>query len=168
MLSVQTILYPTDFSSCSDTAFPVACSLARDNGARLVVLHVTPTSSVYGGTFPGVPTNPEMFEHALEERLRQIQPPALEPNENGASIRIEHVLKTGHALEEIVRTADETGSELIVMGTHGRTGLGRALMGSVAEAVLRTAHCPVLIVRSSASKASAGHAPANLNPISVS
>ena len=60
---------------------------------------------------------------------------------------MEHRLREGDAAEEVLRVADDVGADLIVMGTHGRTGLGRVLMGSVAEAVLRGSRCPVLVVK---------------------
>jgi nucleotide-binding universal stress UspA family protein len=115
----------------------------------------------------GVPTDPKIYQHALKERLRQIQIPGPEARDGPRSgagggageerlrqggtsdpeILVEHRLRAGDAAQEILRTADEVGGDLIVMATHGRTGLGRVLMGSVAEAVLRGARCPVLTVK---------------------
>jgi nucleotide-binding universal stress UspA family protein len=173
MLSIRTILHPTDFSECSEAAFRVACSLARTYGARLLVLHVAPMTTVYGGTMAGVPTDPKIYQHALEERLREIQIPAraevefrshvdggeeeepLRPGvATGPEVLVEHRLREGDAAQEILRTAGEVGCDLIVMGTHGRTALGRVLMGSVAEAVMRRADCLVLTIRSPAREAS--------------
>lgn len=154
--SPRTILHPTDFSEPSEAAFRVACSLSREHGARLIVLHVTPMASVYGGTFPGVPADPEVYRHALEERLRQIQIPGPEadagpgPEDSGtpeSKVLVEHRLREGDTAMEITRAADDVGADLIVMGTHGRTGLGRMLMGSVAENVLRRANRPVLMLK---------------------
>jgi len=160
-LSPWTILCPTDFSERSMMAFQVACSLAREHGARLIVLHAALMVTVYGGTFPGVPLDPAIYQHALEERLRQIQirgpsPIAEAVGPEGApdlgtphpEIQVQHRLWVGDAATEILQVADELKVDLIVMGTHGRTGLGRMLMGSVAESVLRQACCPVLMVKS--------------------
>jgi nucleotide-binding universal stress UspA family protein len=139
MLAIHTILHPTDFSDRSDFAFRVACALARDYGARLVLLHVVaPPVVVYGEGV--VPPQPEYWQERLTEQLHRLEPPA----PNG---RAEHILKEGDAVTEILGTARAVGADLIVMGTHGRTGLARLLMGSVAEQVVRRAACPVLTVR---------------------
>jgi nucleotide-binding universal stress UspA family protein len=139
MLANRTILHPTDFSTSSDYAFRLACSLARDYGARLVVLHVaTPPVVVYG---QGVlPAQPEGYQDELRERLQRLA--AQEP-----AVRVDHRLVEGDAAAEILRLADETKCDLVVMGTHGRTGLGRLLMGSVTQQVVRKAHCPVLTAK---------------------
>ncbi|HZT97099.1 MAG TPA: universal stress protein [Chloroflexota bacterium] len=139
MLPIRTILHPTDFSEYSGYAFQLACDLARDYDARLIVLHVAaPPVVVYG---EGVlPPEPKDYKERLRERLQQvvIQDP---------KIPIEHRLIEGDAAREILRLAGEAKCNLIVMGTHGRTGLGRLLMGSVAEQVVRKAPCPVLTVK---------------------
>lgn len=156
---IRTILHPTDFSACSNAAFALACKLAENLKARLIVLHAAPMATVFGGTFPGVPNDPRIYQHALETRLRQIQIPGPAPGteptnaEVGpeeSTLRVEHRLREGDAAAEIVQVADDMGADLIVIGTHGRTGLRRILTGSVAEAVLRTAHCPVLALKPTA------------------
>jgi nucleotide-binding universal stress UspA family protein len=131
MLSVQTILHPTDFSERSGYAFRLACSLARDRGARLIVLHVMPVPLVQ---------EKRLYREEMAGELSRLGAP-------DARVRVEHRLEEGDAATQILRLAQETGCDLIVMGTHGRTGLGRLLMGSVAEQVLRLAACPVLTVR---------------------
>jgi nucleotide-binding universal stress UspA family protein len=139
MLTIKTILHPTDFSAHSDCAFRLACSLARDHGARVVALHiVTPTvlASPEGVAFP--PTGAD--EDRAQEQLNGLQ-----ASERG--VAVERRLVHGDVPEEILRVAEQTLCELIVMGTHGRTGLGRLIMGSVAEQVLRKASCPVLTVK---------------------
>jgi nucleotide-binding universal stress UspA family protein len=140
MLPIRIILHPSDFSSCSDNAFELASSLARDYGARVVVLHVaTPTTVAYG---EGVlPAEPEWYLDKRRERLQQLvgQKPKL---------AMEQRLVQGDAATEILRVAEDVGCDLIVMGTHGRTGLGRLVMGSVAEQVVRKARCPVLTIKS--------------------
>lgn len=144
MLAMRTILYPTDFSSDAQPAFEVACALASEGGGRLVVLHVErPPLATLGGT-AGVPPLPNEYNRErLGEKLRRIQP-------TRASIAVEHRLEYGDPAAVILKSARESGAALIVMGTHGRTGLRRLLMGRVAEHVLRKASCPVLTVRTPA------------------
>jgi nucleotide-binding universal stress UspA family protein len=139
MLPIHTILHPTDFSKQSEFAFELACSLARDYGAELYVVHVvTPPVVVYG---EGVlPVEPESYQAELREKLNRLR--SGEPE-----VRVLHRLVEGQPVDEILRLAKEIGCDLIVMGTHGRTGFGRVLMGSVAEKVVRTAPCPVVTVR---------------------
>ena len=140
MLAVNTILHPTDFSERSQYAFWLACSLARDYGARLIVLHVVAAPAVVYGEGVVVPPNPEELRAAAQEELDRLQAPR-------ADVRAERRLAEGDAVEETLRVAQEANADLIVMGTHGRTGLGRLLMGSVAEQVVRRASCPVLTVK---------------------
>src|SRR5262249_56532805 len=110
-------------------AFWLACSLARDYGARLIALHVVAVPTVVYGE--GVlPPNPQELRTAAQEQLDRLQAPR-------ADVRAEHRLAEGDAVEEILQVARETHADLIVMGTHGRTGLGRLLMGSGAEQGVR-------------------------------
>jgi len=139
MLPIHTILHPTDFSDRSETAFHVACRLARDYGARLVVVHVK-TSDLLGGEVYAMATNPREIRQELQGKLESIRP-------SDPSIPIEYLLKEGTSATEILRAAKDSHCDLIVMGTHGRTGIGRLLMGSVAEAVVRQAFCPVLTIK---------------------
>jgi len=137
------ILFPTDFSPASEAAFTYACSLARDSGSTLLILHVDNTQFAYLGEGMYVPpptaSNPE-----VERLLREIVP-------KDKSVAYDHRLLVGDvvgsAAVEIMRMAAEEDVELIVMGTHGRGGLSRLLMGSVAEAVVRGAPCPVLTLK---------------------
>ena len=145
MFSPRTILYPTDFSEPSRAAFDIACSLARDYDARLIVAHVRPpTRVVYT---PGIPivVEPEPREEAWNE-LQRIRPA-------NPAVRAEHRLLEGEAVPSILWLAEKEGCDLIVIGTHGRTGLNRVIMGSVAEGVSRGATCPVLTVRAPATTA---------------
>ncbi len=140
MLPIRTILHATDFSAPAEDAFDLACSLARDYGARLIVLHVKPPDVVLDGPYQP-PIDSVAIRKALTDRLHHLQPP------RGCSIAVDYRLEEGDAATEIVDAAKESKSDLVVMGTHGRTGLRRMLMGSVAEAVLRKAPCPVLTVK---------------------
>ena len=143
MLPIRTILHPTDFSERSANAFEVACSLARDSGAGLIVLHVLERPVIaYTGVAmaPPAPGPSEEERKALLKRLKHVQPQA-------PAVAVEHRLEQGDPATGILQVAQEAGCDLIVMGTHGRTGLGRLLLGSVAEQVLRKAPCPVLTVK---------------------
>lgn len=138
MLPIHTILHATDFSEQSGAAFRLACALANDYQAHLIVLHVvSPPVIVYG---EGIV--PPQAEDTLEFYRGKLH--ALEAI-NG--VPIERVLVEGSAADEIVRIAAERNCDVIVMGTHGRSGFSRLLMGSVAEAVQRHATCPVVTVR---------------------
>jgi nucleotide-binding universal stress UspA family protein len=134
------ILFPTDFSERSRHEFGIACALAR-GGSRLVVLHVVEVVHVAS----------EGYEDALNERLRALQP-------DTPSIQVEYRLREGESAEEILREAAASSCDLIVLGTHGRTGLDRLVTGSVAETVLRRARCPVLVVKAPALASSPGRA----------
>lgn len=125
----STILFPTDLSGRSHEAYPMALALAGP-GTRLIALHVRGAVQVMsedGGT-------------TLDERLRTLHPA-------GPGVHMEYRAGGGGPFDEVLRMADESRCDLIVMTSHGRTGLDRLLMGSVAEAVFHGARCPVLIVR---------------------
>jgi nucleotide-binding universal stress UspA family protein len=135
-MKLNKILFPTDFSHTGDAALELATALARDTGATLVIVHVEESPNVYAGGefYYGIP-NPPTDE--LRRMLQEVKPA-------DAAVRFEHRLLTGDPAATIVRLADEEGVDMIVLGTHGRTGLMRMLMGSVAEAIVRRANCPVL------------------------
>jgi nucleotide-binding universal stress UspA family protein len=139
MLTLKTVLHPTDFSGRSHFAFRVACTVARDHGARLVVLHVAEPPVATAGEALLLPSDEPDLD-ALRARLEQYRP-------RHPSVAVEHRLAEGQPAAEIARAAAETGCDVIVMGTHGRTGLARFVLGSVAEQVLRQAPCPVLTVK---------------------
>ncbi len=139
MLSIRTILHPTDFSEYSMNACRLACALARDYGARLIILHVAhETSIIYGEMI--VPPDADLHLEQARDRLLQLDVP-------DAGISVQRQIEDGDPVIEILRVTDEIQADLIVMGTHGRRGLKRILMGSVAEGVMRKARCPVLTVR---------------------
>lgn len=139
MIPIRTILHPTDFSMHSEHAYRLACSLARDHGARLVVLHVV--SGLASGEFVwDLYPSSGGYKEVLEEKLHMLAAP--DPR-----VPMEYRLEEGDAAKRILRVAEETRCDLIVMGTHGRTGLGRLLVGSVAEEVVRKATCGVLTMK---------------------
>jgi len=139
MLPLATILHPTDFSEHSEFAFRLACALARDYNARLVLLHVLPPPMVI---YAGGPVPAETWPNIEEarEKLHQLEGQAHQ-------VRVESQVMEGDPVDLILRAAEETHSDIIVMGTHGRTALARLLLGSVAELVLRRAPCPVLTAK---------------------
>ena len=143
MLPIRKILHPTDFSDHSRAAFELACALARDYGADLMILHVNRPTAIYApdGIVVGAPVEDPL---ELRGQLAQIRP-------EDPRVKFEHKLADGEPAEQIVKAA--AGMDLIVLGTHGTTGLARLLMGSVAETVLRKAPCPVLTVRTKPSEA---------------
>ena len=128
MIRIRKILYATDFSSYSNQAYFHAVALAENHGAQLTILYVYNERG-----------SDEDRAH-WREQLEQIRP--VNPG-----IPVRHVFLEGDPATEIVRHARESGIDLIVMGTHGRTGLERLLMGSVAEKVMREATCSVLVVK---------------------
>jgi nucleotide-binding universal stress UspA family protein len=142
MFPIKTVLHATDFSPASDAALVLAGAVARDHRARLVLLHVgRPPLQAAGGAIHAAPAPEEWGKGELERQLRQREVSGLGP---GPEYRLEYADDPGGA---IVRVAGELGCDLIVLGTHGRTGLTRLLMGSVAERVVRQAACPVLTVK---------------------
>jgi len=136
-MNIKRILFPTDFSHTGDAALAFATTLAKESDGRLIIAHVQETPLAYGGgeMYYGMP------EPSTEEVLKMLH----EVKPTDASVPVEYRLATGDPAEAIVHLAEEEGADLIVLGSHGRTGLSRLLMGSVAEAIVRKAHCPVLV-----------------------
>lgn len=135
-MQLQKIMFPTDFSHTGDAALAFATSLARDMKARLVIVHVEEPPIAYAGGefYYGIP-NPTPGE--LQEMLSKVRP-------TDPEVSFEHRLITGSPASAIARLAADENIDLIVIGTHGRTGMSRLLMGSVAEEIVRKAPCPVL------------------------
>jgi universal stress protein A len=138
-MDYKKILFATDFSPASETALRTATSLARDSGALLLIAHIEELPMPYAGGEMYF-AQPEYPNPEVKKMLDAVVPP-------DKSVRYEHRLVMGTAADDIVRVADEEGVDLIVIGTHGRTGLMRVLMGSVAESVMRLATCPVMTVK---------------------
>lgn len=135
-MNAKKILVTTDFSTLSDAGVGYATALAKDAGACLLIVHVEEPAFAYGGgeMYYGVPM-PDTA--ALKAMLAEVKP-------TDPAVPFEHWLLCGIPAEQIVEFARQQGVDLIVMATHGRTGLRHLLMGSVAEAVVRRAECPVL------------------------
>lgn len=140
------ICCPIDFSDASHAAMEVAADLARKNAASLVLLHAYP---IPGYTFPdgSVVASPRMMQEIADQAQKHLEDWRLEAEKIVGAPRVRTEKAIGEPAAEILSFAKSSGQELLVLGTHGRTGLEHALMGSVAERVLRKAHCPVLTVR---------------------
>jgi nucleotide-binding universal stress UspA family protein len=136
MIRITKILYATDFSSYSNQAYFHAIALAENHGASLTVLFVHGRDMAA----PEAAGDEGYSRSYWRSQLEQIRP-------TNPDIPVRHVFLEGDAAEEIVRYGRDAGMDLIVMGTHGRTGLDRLLLGSVAEKVLRDASCSVLVVK---------------------
>ena len=140
MSPFKNILHPTDFSSCAQAAIPIASALARDYGTMLILVHVQAESEVVMGEFGALPPEPCESDEALKLRMRQLVPPEF-PGPAELHVR------RGDVANMILALAQEHDAGMIVLGTHGRSGFARLLVGSVAEAVMRRASCPVLAVK---------------------
>jgi len=139
MFPIRRILHPTDFSEPSTAAFEVACALSRDYSAELVIMHVYSTPQVFAPDGIAVPL-PSEDPYRARVRLYQIQP-------TDPRVKVRHILVEGNPVDKILGHAKTEEVDMIVMGTHGTTGLTRLLMGSVAESVMRNTLCPVLTIR---------------------
>ncbi len=140
MLPIKTILHPTDFSEVSGAAFRLAFGLAADHKSRLVILHVVPPPQSRG---EAVAREQVGCYHAdLWRMLEHLRP-------EGAAVAVERRLEDGDAAGTILRVAEEEAADVIVLGTHGRGALGKLLLGSVADKVVRRAPCPVLTTNAS-------------------
>jgi len=144
-MSDKTILYPTDFSAENERALHLATVLARDENARLLIVHVSELEQYPVGE--PCPEEPELDQKELE-KLKSIVPP-------DPAVSYEHRLIYGepgsveiaNPADEIVKLVNQEHVDMIVMGTHGRTGFKHLLMGSVAEAVVRHAPCAVVTIK---------------------
>jgi nucleotide-binding universal stress UspA family protein len=137
VIHVKKILYPTDFSSYSNQAYFHALGLAETYGASLTVVYVHA---------PGSSGDKSHWR----EQLEQVRPA-------NPKIGVSHVLLEGDPAAEISRYAADAGIDVIVIGTHGRTGVDRLVMGSVAERVMRESPCSVLVVKLPKGATAAAH-----------
>jgi len=146
LAGIKRILHATDFSKASARALQEAVKLAKENSARLLVVHVIePTPYVAGGEFGGAEIymkledatkrNAQSSMSRLMQRLKKLK------------IKAESLLLRGAAHEQIVKAAKSKKADMIVIGTHGRTGLSKLFLGSVAGKVVSLATCPVMTVR---------------------
>jgi universal stress protein A len=145
MLQLSRILLPTDFSERAAEATKYACALAEQFGAELHVIHVVPNPDIAMFDFGISPELGERILHAKESAEKELNR-YVDPSWAEGRTVVTKVLE-GPAFVEIIRYARENDVDLVVLGTHGRTGLAHVLLGSVAEKVVRKAPCPVLTVR---------------------
>jgi universal stress protein A len=143
-MTVKRIVIATDFAESAEQALEYATELARTQGAELILLHVyvelPPYPEVASAQVVAIHEEQRRWvEAALDERARRAR---------GAGLLARPLVRTGSPATMIARTAEEEGADMVVVGTHGRSGLDRLLLGSVAERVVRLAPCPVLVVKS--------------------
>jgi nucleotide-binding universal stress UspA family protein len=145
LMNIHTILVPTDFSEYSDKAFSWALEMAEKWDAKLTLLHIVPTPNYPPMMIADGGFNPVDFESSLvadaEKQAKEMASRVDRPD-----ISIETKVLVGSAFHDICKIAEQDKSDLIVMGSHGRTGLSHVFLGSVAERVVRHAPCPVLVV----------------------
>ena len=144
--NVRRILHPTDFSTASGPAFAKALSLAKDNGAELLIVTVLDAlPPLASEAYVSRETYDRIAAEGRAAAQRRLDRPVARAR--NAGVRVRSRVLEGSAHEQIVRTAKRERSDLIVMGTHGRTGLTKLLIGSVAGRVISMAPCPVVTVR---------------------
>jgi nucleotide-binding universal stress UspA family protein len=157
---ITRILVPVDFSSHSDRAFRYALRLANRFGASVELVHVV-DNPIASGTWTAevyVPNLPEILDSLLREAEKRLA--ALKSAAAGDRVSVESHVLTGQPAHTIVEHARTGGFDLVVMGTHGRTGFSHLFVGSVAERVVRRASCPVLTVRDTTRPAEEAEPPA--------
>ena len=145
--TITNILVPMDFSPHAEHAFTYATRFAERFGAKLALLYVVDDSFVTGGWSSEIYVSnvPELMENLIADADRRLA--ALKASAAALGLTAETAVIRGRPAHAIVEHAKNGGFDLIVMGTHGRTGVSHVVMGSVAERVLRKAPCPVLTVR---------------------
>ncbi len=151
MINFERILAPTDFSSHSEEALRYACALAERFGAELHVLHVLSEIVPTGPEPLLMPVMPPPFYEEDESRAKKTLETVLNPSW-GKPRSVKTAVRWGASVEAIVDYAAEQRADLIVIATHGRTGLSHVLLGSVAERIVREAPCPVLTIRNTNAK----------------
>ena len=140
----KNILVPTDLSETAEEALDYACELARTFGATVHLLHVIGIPAL-GVPELGVALTSTVIDSMVRENQQALD--ELAARKSGQATFGQVLLRTGDARDLINQTVKDLHADLIVMATHGRRGVSRALLGSIAEAVVRTAPCPVLTVR---------------------
>ena len=143
-MKIDRILFPTDFSEGARSAMDYAVSLARDYKAKLYILHVIQELAITPGWYEGVFPIENLYQ-SIEEGSGNEMDKLI--SGMGDLRGVEKVITRGYAATEILRVADECKTDVIVIGTHGRSGVDHILFGSTAEKVVRKAPCPVLTVR---------------------
>ena len=146
MKRIRRILHPTDFSRASGAAFRKALTLDQENRAELLLVHVLlPPTPFIGDGYVSPKTYEELAAAARRGAQRELEKVLARAKK--AKARVKAMLLEGVPYDKIARAARSKRADLIVMGTHGRTGLAKFFLGSVAERVIALAPCPVLTVR---------------------
>lgn len=147
MSALQTILVPVDFSTCSVLLLDEAIKIAAPLEARVVLLHVSDTPA---GLEPGTLVRPDGTAVQIREFLAGDSAAQLQPFVDKlarAGVDAQGMVRTGPVVQGIHAVSEELGADMVIMGTHGRSGLARAVLGSTAEQVVRISDVPVLLVR---------------------
>ncbi|OFW13418.1 MAG: hypothetical protein A3H29_16850 [Acidobacteria bacterium RIFCSPLOWO2_02_FULL_67_21] len=145
MIEIRRILCPVDFSECSRHAFDYAAAIARWYGSAITMLYVQPLVPL-AAVAPGAPAFPAYVMTAAERSALIAGMRRLAEGEAGANPVVDYQVAEGSVGVEILALAEKLSCDLMVMGTHGRSGFDRLLLGSVTERILRKAACPVLVV----------------------
>jgi nucleotide-binding universal stress UspA family protein len=144
-MKIRTILFPTDFSQGARAAMDYALSLSRDYNARLILLYVIQDISIAEWYIPSSISAADLVADMEKSAWKEMDKWSAEASAQVKST--EKIVVRGVPFVEIIRTAKEKDADMIVIGTHGRTGIDHMLFGSTAEKVVRKAPCPVLTVR---------------------
>ncbi len=145
MLDIKNIIVPTDFSSLSYSAFDYARDLAEQTNAKIHLVYVLEKTPPFLAMRSLDVSEDEVMKNMEEEALKQLKD-AAKKLQDDSNIEIVEVCRKGIDYEEIVKYSKEVEKGLIVIATHGRTGILHTLLGSVAEKVIRYAKCPVLVI----------------------
>lgn len=146
MTRIRRILFATDFSKASANGFATAVTLSKANEATLTILHaIAPFTPIMPEQYIGTQTWEEINLQGREWAKRELTRRAEKAKRAG--VRVAQLLVDGEPARQIVRMARSRKADLIVVGTHGRTGFTKLVLGSVAARVVATAHCPVVTVR---------------------
>ena len=146
MIKIKKVLFPTDFSDCARHAMGYALAFAEEYKAKLFVLHVVPDVHVIPSDMKALSATLSKLYGELEcdanERIKKLIPTRFHEK-----IMVENIVIRGVPFLEIIKTAKKHETDLIVISTHGWTGLKQAIFGSTAEKVVRKSPCPVLTIR---------------------
>lgn len=146
MIKIKKVLVSTDFSESAAKALPYAASLAKEYGAELHLVHVVEDSLYYAQfVYDGAPFDPSVLIEGLVEDRKKKLDAVVKAVASGVSVSTH--LRRGVVASEIIAAAAELDVDVVVIATHGRTGLSHLIFGSVAERVVRECPCPVLTVR---------------------
>ena len=144
-MQIKTILFPTDFSQGARAAMDHAISLAKDYDAKLILLYVIQDISIAEWYIPSTLSVTDLVEDMQRSAKNEMEKWGTEVS---AKVKdVDKMVVRGVPFVEIIKTAKDKNADLIVIGTHGRTGIDHMLFGSTAEKVVRKSPCPVLTVR---------------------